>query len=42
LIFNCNSNGFDQAIVRLGRKIYIDRERFGEWLEGQRGGRRAA
>lgn len=38
LIFNAKSNGFDEAIVRLGRKIYIDRERFGQWLERQRGG----
>jgi hypothetical protein len=42
LIFNAKSNGFDQAIVRLGRKIYIDRERFAQWLEQQRGGQRAA
>lgn len=40
LIFNAESNGFDQVLVRLGRKIYIDRERFAQWIEHQ--GRRAA
>lgn len=35
LIFHRDENGFDQVIVRLGRKIYIDRTRFAQWLERQ-------
>ena len=36
LIFNRTSNGFDSCLVRVGRKVLIDRQRFGEWLEVRR------
>ena len=36
LIFNGKSNGFDGCLVRVGRKVFIDRQRFGQWIEGQR------
>jgi hypothetical protein len=42
LVFNSNSNGFDAALVRVGRRVFIHRGRFGEWLEQQHSGRRAA
>jgi hypothetical protein len=42
LIFNSASNGFERALVRMGRRVFIHRDRFGEWLEQQRGGKRAA
>jgi hypothetical protein len=42
LIFNGQSNGFDACLVRVGRKVFIDRQRFGQWLEAQRTQRRAA
>jgi hypothetical protein len=41
LVFNASTNGFDTALVRVGRRVFIHRGRFGEWLEQQRG-RRAA
>ena len=33
LIFNSKSNGLDEALVRVNRRVYIDTERFNEWLE---------
>lgn len=30
-------NGFDLCLVRLGRKILIDEEKFFEWLDRQNG-----
>jgi len=42
LIFNAKGNGFERALVRLGRRVFIHRERFGEWLEAQRGEKAAA
>jgi hypothetical protein len=44
-IFNAQSNGLDAALVRLGRRVYIDVERFNAWIEAQRcsdGGQRGA
>lgn len=42
LIFNRNTNGFDQALVHVGRRVFIDRERFGAWLNAQRERSKAA
>ena len=42
LIFNRTQNGFDACLVRVGRKVLIDRTRFGQWLEAQRTQQRAA
>ncbi|MCP4474164.1 MAG: DNA-binding protein [Gammaproteobacteria bacterium] len=33
LIFNEHSNGFDQCIRRIGRKILIDLDYFEKWIE---------
>lgn len=37
-LFNAEKNGLAQsgAIVRVGRKIFIDPTRYDAWLEGQR------
>ena len=37
LIFNSHSNGLDEAgaIVRMPRRVFIDIDRFFEWLEQQ-------
>lgn len=39
LVFNASSNGFDKAIVRVGRRVLIDEQRFVEWLRDQGAGR---
>ena len=37
LIFNSKTNGLDEAgvIVRLPRRVFIDEDRFFEWLDAQ-------
>ena len=37
LIFNSERNGLDTALVRVGRRVLVDTERFNEWLEERRG-----
>ncbi len=37
LVFNSEHNGLARAIVRIGRRVYIDRELFEEWVELHRG-----
>ena len=37
LIFYENQNGFAHCVVRLGRRVLIDEERFFEWADRQRG-----
>ncbi len=37
LIFFARHNGLLPAIVRVGRRVLIDRERFAAWLEHGRG-----
>jgi hypothetical protein len=32
LIFNARNNGLAPAIVRVGRRVFIDRKLFTEWL----------
>ena len=36
-IFHAERNGFAAAIVRIGGRVYIDRNIFNQWLERQRG-----
>jgi hypothetical protein len=36
LIFYEKSNGFDHCVVRIGRRVLIDEEKFHEWAEQQR------
>lgn len=38
LIYAAEDNGLATAIVRVGRRVLIDKRRFEEWLEEQRGG----
>ena len=37
LIFNAEENGLAPAIIRVGRKVFIDIEAFDEWLSKHRG-----
>ena len=39
LIFNKAENGFGEVLVKIGRRVLIDVERLGRWLEAQRCGR---
>lgn len=41
-VFNAKSNGLDQAIVRLGRKVLIDEVEFSKWLDSKRQAKVAA
>lgn len=36
LVFNAASNGFDTAIVRVGRRVLIDVPKLNDWLEANR------
>lgn len=42
LIFNAQSNGFDAALVRVGRRVLIDEVALNGWLERQRVAARSA
>lgn len=35
-VFHAAETGLDRAIVRVGRRVYIDLDRFEAWLEEQR------
>lgn len=35
LIFNGNENGFNSCVVRLGRKVLIDLEKFEQYMDEQ-------
>ncbi len=35
LIFNAKENGFSTCVVRMGRKVLIDLDRFEAWLDNQ-------
>ncbi len=37
LIFHAETNGLSAAIVRLGRRVYIDIDDFNQWLDDRRG-----
>jgi hypothetical protein len=34
-IFNATSNGLQSAVVRIGRRVYIDVDAFAAWIEAQ-------
>lgn len=36
-IFNAESNGLAPAIVRIGKRVYIDVEQFDEWVSRHAG-----
>jgi len=36
LLFHRKENGLDVAVVRIGRRLYLDIERVREWLEARR------
>lgn len=36
LVFNAEQNGLKPAVVRIGRRVFIDTARFNTWLESQR------
>ena len=36
MIFNSKGNGMERAIIKVGSRVFIDTERFNEWLEIQR------
>ena len=35
-IYHANSNGFDAVLIKIGGRVYIDKNAFNTWLEGQR------
>ena len=36
LIFNARENGLDDALIRIGRRVLIDLDRFERWLDAHR------
>ena len=36
LVFNAQENGLNSALVRVGRRVLVDMDRFNEWLSNQR------
>lgn len=36
LLFHRETNGLNMAVVRVGRRLFIDIEKFSEWLESHR------
>ena len=40
LIFKAKSNGLDAAVLRVGRRVLIDKAAFFAWVDAQNGGRR--
>ena len=37
LIFHAAENDFEKVLVRVGRRVLVDLDRFDEWLEERRG-----
>lgn len=35
-IYNGKTNGFDACLIRIGSRIYIDKNRFIEWVKSHR------
>ncbi|HCU23927.1 MAG TPA: hypothetical protein DF383_02830 [Deltaproteobacteria bacterium] len=35
LVFHADKNGFNQCILRAGRRVLIDEQKFFSWLESQ-------
>ena len=36
LIYRADENGIDQVLVRVGRRVLFDMEKFNDWLESKR------
>ena len=36
LIYKSDQNGIDEVLVRVGRRVLFDMDRFNDWLERQR------
>jgi len=34
-IFNAGTNGLQSAVVRIGRRVYIDTDAFAKWVDAQ-------
>lgn len=34
-IFNASTNGLQAAVLRIGRRVYIDVDAFAQWVESQ-------
>lgn len=39
MLFNSERNGLESAVVRVGRRVLVDADAFGRWLECQRSGK---
>lgn len=37
-LFHREQNGLNKAVVKIGRRIFLDRDRFEEWIESKREG----
>lgn len=35
-VFNGKTNGFEACIIRIGKRIYIDKKKFASWVESHR------
>lgn len=35
-IYQGKTNGFEACLIRIGSRIYIDREKFEDWIENHR------
>jgi hypothetical protein len=33
-LFHAKENGLEMALVRVGRRVYIDEEKFFQWIDG--------
>jgi len=40
-VFNSRTNGLGEAVIRIGRRVYIDELKFNEWIDSFRQGRAA-
>lgn len=39
LLFNRSSNGLSQAVVKIGRKVFLDKDAFDNWVSEKREGK---
>lgn len=37
-VYNRNKNGLSKAIIKMGKRVYIDDEAFPAWIESKREG----
>ena len=37
LVFNSKQSGFDEVLIYVGRRIFVDFDRLNDWLEKRRG-----